>query len=167
VLLEAIREAEAQQKDVPGYGTELATWTGRRAGDDGVPAANLLQARTAGIPASRSFLEGDIGPYPVGRQDEAVLAVLGTASDDTLSQLRAGEALSAVLLTATTLGLATCPLSQPLEIGATRRTVRDDVLEATLSPQLVLRIGWPPIGPPLPATPRRSFADIATVAQDR
>jgi hypothetical protein len=108
-LLEAIREAEAQQKDLPGYATELATWSGRRAGDDGVPAANLLHARTAGIPASRSFPEGDIGPYPVGRQDGAVLAVLGTASDDTLSQLRAGEALSAVLLTATTLGLASCP----------------------------------------------------------
>jgi hypothetical protein len=166
-LLEAIREAEAQQAHVPGYATELATWSGRRAGDDGVPAANLLQARTAGIPASRDFPEGDIGSYPVDRPDEAVLAVLGTASDDTLSQLRAGEALSAVLLTATALGLATCPLSQPLEIGATRRTLRDDVLEGTLSPQIVLRIGWPPVGPPLPATPRRSFADIATIEKDR
>jgi hypothetical protein len=166
VLLEAIREAEAQQKDMPGYGTELAMWTGRRAGDDGVPAANLLHAGTAGIPASRDFPEGDIGPYPLGRQDGAVLAVLGTASDDTLSRLRAGEALSAVLLTATTLGLATCPLSQPLEIGATRRTLRDDVLSGTLCPQIVLRLGWAPVGPPLPATPRRSFADTATVERD-
>ncbi len=165
-LLEAIRQAEAQQKDIPGYGTELATWTGRRAGDDGVPAANLLHARTAGIPASRGFPEGDIGPYPLGRQDGAVLAVLGTASDDTLSRLRAGEALSAVLLTATTLDLATCALSQPLEIGATRRTLRDDVLSGTLSPQIVLRLGWPPVGPPPPATPRRSFVDTATVEQD-
>lgn len=165
-LLEAIHEAEALQTGVPGYETELATWSGRRAGDDGVPAANLLHARTAGIPASRGFPEGDIGPYPLGRQDEAMLAVLGTASDDTLSRLRAGEALSAVLLTATTLGLATCPLSQPLEIGATRRILRDDVLEGTLSPQIVLRIGWPPVGPGLPATPRRSFADIATIEQD-
>jgi hypothetical protein len=165
-LLEAIREAEAQQKDLPGYGTELAMWTGRRAGDDGVPAANLLYARTTGIPASRDFPEGDIGPYPLGRQDGAELAVLGTASDDTLSRLRAGEALSAVLLTATSLGLAACPLSQPLEIGVTRRTLRDDVLSGTLCPQIVLRLGWSPIGSPLPATPRRSFADIATVEHD-
>ena len=63
--------------------------------------------------------------------------------------------------------LATCPLSQPLEIGATRRTLRDDVLSGTLSPQIVLRLGWPPVGPPPPATPRRSFADTATVEQDR
>jgi hypothetical protein len=125
-----------------------------------------LHARTASIPASRDFPEGDIGPYPLGRQDGAVLAVLGTASDDTLSRLRAGEALSAVLLTATTLGLAACPLSQPLEIGATRRTLRDDVLSGTLCPQIVLRLGWSPVGSPLPATPRRSFADTATVEHD-
>jgi len=71
-----------------------------------------------------------------------------------------------VLLTATTLGLATCPLGQPREIGATTRVLRDEVLEVTLSPQLVLRVGWAPVGPPLPATPRRSFADIATIQQD-
>ena len=72
-----------------------------------------------------------------------------------------------VLLTATTLSLATCLLSQPLEIGSTRRMQRDDVLDATLSPEIVLRLGWPPVGPPLPGHPRRSFADIATVAPDR
>lgn len=72
-----------------------------------------------------------------------------------------------MLLTATTLGLATCPLSQPLEIGSTRRMLRDDVLDGTLSPQLVLRLGWRPAGPSLPATPRRSFAEAATVEQDR
>jgi nitroreductase len=162
-LLAAIREAEARQADVAGYATELATWTGRHAGPDGVPAANLPSGRTVGMPAARRFPAGDLRPQPLGRMDGAVLAVLGTASDDTLSQLRAGEALSAVLLTATTLGLATCPLSQPLEIGSTRRMLRDDVLDGTLSPQLVIRIGWPPIGPALPATPRRSFADTASV----
>ena len=69
--------------------------------------------------------------------------------------------------TATTLGLASCPLSQPLEIGATRRTLRDDVLSGTLCPQIVLRLGWPPVGPPPPATPRRSFVDIASGEEDR
>jgi nitroreductase len=162
-LLEAIGEADKQQQDVPGYATELATWTGHRTGDDGVPAANLLNRAAAGVPAARRFAGGDLGPVPANLEDGAVLTVLGTASDDTLSRLRAGEALSAVMLSATTLGLATCPLSQPLEIGTTRRVLRDDVLEGTLSPQLVLRLGWPPAGSSLPATPRRPFADIATV----
>jgi hypothetical protein len=92
-----------------------------------------------------------------------MLAVLGTASDDTLCRLRAGEALSAVLLTATSLDLATCSLSQPVEIGSTRRILRDDVLGGTLSPQVVLRLGWPPLGPSLRATPRRPFAATASV----
>ena len=166
-LLQGIREAAAQQQDVPGYATELATWSGHRTGDDGVPAANLLLRQAAGVPAARRFVGGDIGPISAGRDDGAVLAVLGTASDDRLSQLRAGEALSSVLLTATTLGIASCPLSQPLEIGSTRRMLRDDVLGGTLSPQLVLRLGWPPVGPSLPATPRRSFADTAAVEQTR
>jgi hypothetical protein len=165
-LLDAIREAAARQQEVPGYQTELATWTGHRAGDDGVPAANLLQRAAAGVPAARRFPGGDIGPGSPGQEDGALLAVLGTASDDLLSRLRAGEALSAVLLAATVLGLASCPLSQPLEIGSTRRMLRDDVLAGTLSPQIVLRLGWSPVGPSLPATPRRPFAEIATVEQD-
>jgi nitroreductase len=162
-LLEAIRVAAAAQQDVPGYATELATWTGGRTGDDGIPAANLLRGKAPGVPAARRFAGGDIGPVPASSKDGATLMVLGTASDDRLSQLRAGEALSAVLLAATTLGLATCPLSQPLEIGTTRRMLRDEVLAGTLSPQLVLRVGWAPVGPSLPATPRRSVADIATI----
>jgi nitroreductase len=165
-LLAAIREAEARQADVPGYATELATWTGGRAGDDGVLAASLPRDTAAGVPAARRFPAGDVGPYPDRRTDGAMLAVLGTASDDTLCRLRAGEALSAVLLTATTLGLATCALSQPLEIGSTRRTLRDDVLGGTLSPQLILRLGWPPTGPSLPATRRRPFAAGADVELD-
>jgi hypothetical protein len=64
----------------------------------------------------------------------------GTASDGILSRLRAGEASSAVLLHATQLGLATCPLSQPLELTSTRMAVRDHVLGGSMTPQLVLRV---------------------------
>ena len=166
-LLEAIRDAAIQQRDVPGYETELATWSGHRAGSDGVPAANLLRRKAAGVPVARTFAPGDIHPDGPDREDGALFTVLGTASDDPLSRLRAGEALSAVLLTATTLGLATCPLSQPLEISSARLSLRDDVLGGSLSPQIVLRLGWAPAGPGLPATPRRSFAHIATVEHDR
>jgi nitroreductase len=97
--------------------------------------------------------------------DGAVLLVLGTASDDPLSQLRAGEAASAVLLHATDLGLATCPLSQPLEVDSARIRIRDAVLGGTLCPQLLLRVGWAPAGPELPATPRLPIDK--TVERDR
>jgi hypothetical protein len=58
------------------------------------------------------------------------------------------------------MGLASCPLSQPLEVGSTRRLLRDEVLGGTLSPQLVLRLGFPQPSPPLPATSRRPVSEI-------
>jgi nitroreductase len=158
-LIAAIRQAAAAQAEMPDYRAELAAWTGRRTGNSGVPAANLPSEPSTRVETTREFVPGDLQIAAGHESDRAVLAVLGTASDDTLSRLRAGEALSAVLLEATALGLASCPLSQPLEIGSTKRTLRDRVLDGTLSPQLVLRLGWPPVGPPLPVTPRRAYQE--------
>lgn len=153
--VEAMRAAAREQEARPGHHTETAVWSGGRAGDDGVPAANLLRDATgSGDGTARRFADGLI-VQPADGTDGALLLVLGTASDDTLARLRAGEALSAVLLHATQLGLATCPLSQPLEVPRTRAVLRDDVLDGSLEPQLVLRVGWAPTGPPLPPTPRR------------
>ena len=156
-LITAVRAAAQEQESLPGYHTETQVWSGGRTGDDGVPAANLLRdAPDDGT--ARRFAEGLI-TQPADGSDGAMLMVLGTASDDTLSQLRAGEALSAVLLHATQLGLATCPLSQPLEVAGTRAVLRDDVLGGALDPQLVLRVGWAPAGPAVPLTPRRALDD--------
>jgi nitroreductase len=158
VLLKAIQAAASAQEDLPGYQDELAKWSGRE-GDDGIPASNLLRTG-AGVAAARQFSEGDIETTEGDQPESSVLMVLGTASDDRLSQLRAGEALSAVLLHATHLGLATCPLSQPLEIGATREVLQDNVLGGTLSPQIVLRLGWAPADSGVPSTPRRPVDEI-------
>ncbi|EME55122.1 hypothetical protein [Amycolatopsis decaplanina] len=48
-------------------------------------------------------------------QDGAALTVLSTADDTPLSRLQAGEAASAVLVTATRLNLASCLVTEPLE----------------------------------------------------
>jgi nitroreductase len=157
-LESTLRDAAAAADDTPAYRTETAVWSGVESADDGVPAANLLA--TPPDPAhGRRFTPGRI-QEPAGEPDGAVLAVIGTASDDPLSQLRAGEALSAVLLQATLLGLASCPLSQVLEVGDTRRALRDDVLDGAIAPQIVLRLGFPSASAPLPATPRRPIAEI-------
>ena len=50
---------------------------------------------------------------------------------------------SAVLLTATRMGLAGSPLTQALEVGGTRTFVRDHVTGGA-HPQMLLRLGWPP-----------------------
>lgn len=156
----AVRTAILQHTVTPGYATELATWTGLRSSPDGVPASAIpphLAPAHGDIP-TRPFPEGDLGDLGAA-EDGATLLVLGTSSDDRLSQLRAGEAMSAVLLWAQSLGLATCPMSEPLEFEGTRALLRDEVLDGTLSPQLVLRVGWPPTGATLPLTPRRPLAD--------
>jgi hypothetical protein len=115
-------------------------WSGRHGSDDGVSPTNLLSCSSAHAERERHFPEGDLQTR-ANERDEATLMVLGTASDDRLSQLRVGEAMSAVLLQATRIGLASCTLTQPLEVGSTRRLLRDEVLGGTLSPQLVLRLG--------------------------
>lgn len=93
--------------------------------------------------------------------DNGVVVALGTHADDDLARLRAGEVTSLVLLSATALGLANCPVTEPLEIPSTREAVRSDVFGASGYPQMLMRFGWaPPGAEPLPATPRRPLFDV-------
>lgn len=160
LLAAATRAAAAAHRRTDGYDTELALWSGRHAADDGVPAANVpaTPGDGRGIPPRR-FAHGEQRTPELPADDGATLVVLGTASDDDLSRLRAGEALSAVLLHATALELATCPLSESLEVADARALVRDEVLGGTVCPQLIVRIGWPTATGPVPATARRPVHD--------
>ena len=93
--------------------------------------------------------------------DAGLLLVLATADDSQTAWLRAGEATSAVLLTATSLGLATCPLSQNTEVDDIRSRLHDRLPPATGEPQLVIRTGYPAdSAPTLPATPRRCVDEV-------
>ena len=75
-------------------------------------------------------------------------------------------AASAALLTATEVGMATCPLSQALEVPSTRALIRDQILDGAAHPHLILRVGWAPTAaPPPPWSPRRPTTD--TVDQAR
>ena len=75
----------------------------------------------------------------------------------------AGEATSLVLLTATALGLASCPITEPLEVAETRAAVQADVFGEEAYPQMLLRIGWAPVNAdPLPSTPRRDLSEVVT-----
>jgi hypothetical protein len=111
----------------------------------------------------RPFPRGDLArsPHSLEHEDASVLTVLCSRSDDRLGALRAGEATSAVLLTATDLGLATTPLSQPLEVADTRAAIADRLVGPQLFPQIVLRVGRARPGSPDPApTPRRSIEHV-------
>ncbi|GAA3625021.1 NAD(P)H nitroreductase [Microlunatus ginsengisoli] len=156
LLAGAFATAAAVQTSRPEYVEELAAWTDH-IDSHGIPAENLVRPAPPSVVAARDFgvpreTVNNIEP------EQAMLVVLGTASDDRLSRLRAGEAASAVLLEATRQGLASCPLSQVLEVEQSRAVVAADVLGGSLCPQLLLRIGWAP-ETPLPATPRRPVSE--------
>jgi len=91
---------------------------------------------------------------------QAVPLLVTTSSEDPLSCLRAGEALSGVLLEATWRGLATRIESQVVEVDAARRILEDRVLEGTRSAQLLIRVGWPVDDEEIPATPRRETSEV-------
>ncbi|OBG17524.1 NAD(P)H nitroreductase [Mycolicibacterium celeriflavum] len=145
-----------------GYTAELATWSGRHGATAGVPARNT--PRPDGSVSTRPFAGAALS-QPAGSEaeaDNAVILALGTADDSDLSRLRVGEATSLALLTATALGLASCPITEPLEITETRNAVRIEIFDDDYHPQMLFRIGWGLLGAdPLPATPRRELSDAA------
>ena len=163
-LTMAIAQAALQQETNPDYTNELATWAGRSSLSlEGVPASNTPAHDTHHDDTTmRTFPHGTLTQPPAEDQNDAgELLVLATATDEPISRLHAGEAMSAVLLAATDFQLATCPLSQVLEIRATRELVRTRVLDGFGYPQIILRIGWAPAeNPPVPETPRRALTEV-------
>lgn len=163
VLTRAIEDADRAQRAKAGYVAELHRWSGRPPGSpDGVPATNAPAAAAYGGVRLRQFDPGvrQSSPLPEYISGAGALLVLSTRGDDQLAWLIAGEATSAVLLAATARGLVSCPLSQPLEVSATRDVV-GQIDGSTLVPQMVLRVGRPALGtPPVPITPRRRLADV-------
>ena len=166
-LTAAFRDAAARQRFAPGYAAELQLWTRRTAGArDGIGAGNIAEPLEAGFPLRTFPGHGQLTqPRPAPGNDDdtddaAELAVIVTNGDGTTERLRAGEALSAVLLHASRLRLATTPLSQATEVAEARSTVRR-TLETFRQPQILVRIGWPAVAAEdLPATPRRDLRSV-------
>ncbi len=164
-LKRRVMEAERRHHHDAGYAAELATWSGRYGAVAGVPARSApVPDRTALIPA-RAFAGAALRQHADAEpaQDSAAVIALGTIADDRLSQLRAGEATSLVLLTATATGLASCPITGPLEFPDIRAAVSSDVFGSSGHAQMLLRIGSVPQGAePLPSTPRRPLDQVIT-----
>lgn len=159
-LITDAAEAHAYDQD---YLAELTAWSGRRGSVAGIPARNI-PAPQPGAPLAARVFPGEGLPQPDARpaDDNGVVLVLGTEQDDDLARLRAGEVTSLVLLSATAMGLASCPITEPLEIPETREAVRSDVFGGSGYPQMLMRFGWAPVNAePLPPTPRRPLLDVA------
>jgi nitroreductase len=165
-LTALIMEADRLQSDDPHFRQELASWMhpNRSRSHDGMPGSALglgdLGSQVAPL-VVRTF---DLGDGTAARDQllamgSPLLAVLGTHTDDRLSWLRAGEALEHVLLVARTEGVNASFLNQPVEVPRLRERLVE-LVDLVARPQLVLRLGRGPVGPP---TPRRGLDEVLIV----
>jgi hypothetical protein len=160
------RRADRVQQRNQRYVAELAAWTDGSP-SEGVPVGHRPK-HTGADPdeaVHRRFPGGTLpdaesGP---GAPEDGMLLVC-TSSDDAISRIRAGEALSAVWLQATLDHLSLVPLSQAVEVEETRRELQTRILGDLAFPQILMRVGWPAASAAeLAPTPRRPLAEVLEV----
>ncbi|HET6214448.1 MAG TPA: nitroreductase [Micromonosporaceae bacterium] len=140
-LASAVAHADAVTVTDPAQRAETAHWVGGARDDGlGVPDSAIpSRPPRTGVPMRDFGRAGTLDPG-AGHDRAAAYAVLFGAGDEPVDWLRAGEALSAVWLTATNLGLSVLPLSSVIEVGAGGEAVRR-MLSGLGQPYLVLRVG--------------------------
>lgn len=164
-LLRLSASAAARQRSDPRYRAEVAAWVGgsRTGASDGIPESAIGPPSSRRRYVNRYLPPGRPRPpdhrmSPLRNESPPLLAVLSTRFDAPADWLRAGQAMQRVLLLATQLGLATCPLSPALEVPDAPFTALyradSDV------PQVIIRLGYGPAGQP---TPRRPITDTLRV----
>ena len=162
----AAGHAAAAERADPAYRAELARWTGASlAAGEGVPLDTVAALGARPVPI-RDFTGVDEGPSiysgaePVDRA--ASYGVIVTDVDEPAAWLVAGEALSAVLLTATAERLATSAMSDLVEVRSARDLLRR-MLGNVAHPVIGVRIGVPGPGALPPHSPRRPAAETVEV----
>jgi nitroreductase len=169
-LAVAVSSADRTETKDPEYLAEMNRWL--RESDvhaDGVPAGAVPHvseghSRHTDVPL-RDFEVGVSGRLLIENDadERPLIAVLLTDSDTVDEQLLAGESLMRLWLEAELLGLATCPLSQAVDLVAFRTRVRT-LMGWQGVPQMMLRVGYPAASGPEPVrTPRRPLADVLHV----
>jgi nitroreductase len=159
-----LAHADEVQAADPAYVDELRTWTQR--GDDtgdGIPSSAVPQ--TAPVERGSNYRLRDFvadrepeatSPHDPPRVERPLIAVLGTTNDDVRAWIAAGQALGRLLLTAAAHGVTASPLTQALEIPATRAALASE-LGVIGHPQMLLRLGYGKGGAP---TPRRPVDEV-------
>ena len=161
--------ADRLEGENDAYRAELTRWVGREPGaDEGIPASVIPHVaqgdqRHADVPL-RNFEVAKPGgqAIPAGVDEHPVYVVLFTQDDDDEARLRVGEAYVQISVEAELRGLASSAATQAVDLPGVRERLR--MLMAWIDhPQMILRVGWPPEGPPPASTPRRSVDVVLTV----
>jgi hypothetical protein len=159
------QRADREQNSDPAYRAELRAWTTDDPNrEDGVPAMAVPRGGVAqdDVPI-RDFDTSGTGALPTETHSSAnqCMVLIGTAADDAVSWVRAGQALERVLLEITRHGFVANTLTQAVEVPVTREGLRSQ-LRLTMYPHVLLRIGR---APATPAPRRRRLVDMLTEAK--
>ena len=159
-LTVAMSRADEVEVADEAHRDEIASWVGgERAEGLGIPDAAIPEQPPRTRVPGRYF--GPPGTLAVeeGHDVQARYAILHGAGDGRVDWLRAGQALSAAWLTATSLDLSLLPISAVVEVAATRLILRR-MLAGLGYPYLAVRLGYSrPDGEP-EHTPRLATATI-------
>jgi nitroreductase len=140
---------------------ELDYWTNRPVTEGvGLPPEVVPERPARTTVPCRGFGHAGTLPIGAGHDRAATYGLLYGDGDDPAQWLRAGEALSALWLAATALGVAVLPLSDVVAVPGTRESLRR-LLKPLDHPHLALRLGIaePGAGAP-PRTPRLPAAQV-------
>jgi len=160
----AAGRAATTELDDPRYREDLRHWVGTtRDNGDGVPADTAAPLAARPVPL-RDFTA--TGPDTTSIFDHlepgdtaARYGVLFADGDEPRDWLAAGEAPSAVLLTATADGLASSIMSDLIEVESSRTILRT-LLGHIGQPMAVIRVGYPATTDQPAGAPRRAPHDV-------
>jgi nitroreductase len=161
MLAIAAAAAGAAEMSDSQYRGELMRWANRPSwSGDGVPADTTVRRVPRRVPVRELTLPPQEGMQiqPGGDRGAAYFVLYGD-SDDASDWLRAGEALSAVLLTAVALGLSVAPMSDVIEVAHPRELVRG-LLAGRGYPYMVVRCGQGASTDDLATAPRRDPGEV-------
>lgn len=159
-----VSKALLAESSDPRYAAEQARWTEPTA-SGGVPETHRPPPHPRLGVSSRY---DDPAADPQERDAVQVtdgLIVITTDQDGPRDWLRTGVLMCRLWTEAMAAGLSVVPLSQVVEVAATRRALAEELSPAGLSatgyPQLLLRLGWQEIARnPLPPTSRRRLDEV-------
>lgn len=169
-----LSRADAIERADPASVRELAAWS--RYDDnsaDGIPRAAVPSTPVAERASNYRLRDFDVDGRVAGGDshrpsaaappspEHPLVVVIGTPDDDPRAWLQAGQALGWLLLRATADGVSSAPMTQVLELPATRGRLRS-ALQLVGHPQMMLRMGY---GTGQPTTHRRPMAEVVTAGR--
>jgi hypothetical protein len=161
MLAIAVATAGAIESADPAYRNELIRWTNRPEwSHDGVPAATAVKKVPRRVPVREFVVAPNEGLLvEPGGDRGALYLILHGDGDAPIDWLRAGEALSAVLLRAVSRGLAVAPITDVLEVEHPRDLITG-LVGGDQRPYVVIRCGHAVDRTTLAAAPRRETTDV-------